>query len=114
VWSGSRPRAAYVSFILDRLSPFAVNKDGVIRGNYYDGLTDATTEVYGSVDKKVQRAAWMISKKKDRVFEAGVYNLTRPQCPCLAHVGTQTTDQMMLVRFEQPKTQDVRAVPIMV
>src|SRR5262249_980507 len=82
----------------------AVNKDGIIRGNFYDGLTDTTTEVYGSVDKKTQRAAWTIGKKKDRVFEAGIYNLTQPECPCLVHLGTQKTDQMLLVRMEQPKT----------
>jgi hypothetical protein len=81
----------------------AVNKEGIIRGNYYDGLMDTTTDVYGSVDKKTQRAAWTIGKKKDRVFEAGIYNLTQPECPCLLHIGTQTTDQMLLVRMEQPK-----------
>jgi len=81
----------------------AVNKDGIIRGNYYDGLMDTNAEVYGSIDKKTQRAAWTIGKKKDRVFEAGVYNLTQQQCPCLVHIGTQKTDQMMLVRVEQPK-----------
>ena len=81
----------------------AVNKDGIVRGNYYDGLLDTTTEVFGSVDKKTQRAAWTVGKKKDRVFEAGVYNLTQPQCPCLIHLGTQKTNQMLLVRVEQPK-----------
>ncbi|MCE9566977.1 MAG: hypothetical protein K8U57_33665 [Planctomycetes bacterium] len=81
----------------------AINKDGIIRGNYYDGLMDTTAEVYGSIDKKTQRAAWTIGKKKDRVFEAGVYNLTQQQCSCLVHIGTQKTDQMMLVRVEQPK-----------
>jgi len=81
----------------------ALNKDGVIRGNYYDGLMDSNTEVFGSVDKKTQRAAWTVGKKKDRVFEAGIYNLTQPQCPCLIHIGTQSTSQMMLVRMEQPK-----------
>ena len=78
----------------------AVNKDGVIRGNYYDGLMDTTTEVFGSVDKKAQRAAWTIGKKKDRVFEAGIFNLTQPQCPCLVHAGTTSTQQLMLVRVE--------------
>ena len=82
----------------------AVNKEGIIRGNFYDGLMDTTTEVYGSVDKKTQRAAWTIGKKKDRVFEAGIYNLTQPECPCLVHIGTQKTDQMLLVRVEQPKS----------
>jgi hypothetical protein len=82
----------------------AINKEGIIRGNYYDGLMDTNTEVYGSVNKKTQRAAWTIGKKQDRVFEAGVYNLTLPQCPCLLHVGAQTTSQLLLVRMEQPKT----------
>jgi hypothetical protein len=81
----------------------AINKDGIIRGNYYDGLVDKTTEVYGSVDKKAQLAAWTIGKNKDRVFEAGIYNLTLAECPCLLHVGSQTTQQLMLVRMEQPK-----------
>lgn len=81
----------------------AVNKDGIIRGNYYDGLMDTTTEVYGSVDKKTQRAAWTIGKKKDRIFEAGVYNLTRSETPVLVHFGTDKTQQLMLVRMEQPK-----------
>ena len=80
----------------------AVNKAGIIRGNYFDGLMDTTTNVYGSIDKNTQRAAWTIGKKKDRVFEAGVYNLTQAQCPCLLHIGTQTTNQMMLVRVDQP------------
>lgn len=82
----------------------AVNAKGIIRGNYYDGLMDTTTEVYGSIDKTTQRAAWTIGKKKDRVFDAGVYNLTQPQCPCLLHLGTQKTDQMMLVRVENPSS----------
>lgn len=81
----------------------AINKDGIIRGNYYDGIMDTTTEVFGSIDKKTQRAAWTIGKKKDRVFEAGVHNLTLQQCPCLVHIGTEKTSQMLLVRIEQPK-----------
>lgn len=82
----------------------ALNKDGVIRGNYYDGLMDTNTEVFGALDKKTQRAAWTIGRKKDRVFEAGIYNLAQPQCPCLIHIGTQSTSQMMLVRMVQPKS----------
>jgi hypothetical protein len=81
----------------------AVNKDGIIRGNYYDGVANTNTEVYGSVNKKAMLAAWTIGKNKDRVFEAGAYNLTQAECPCLLHVGTQSTQQMLLVRMEQPK-----------
>jgi hypothetical protein len=81
----------------------AVDKAGIIRGNYYDGLMDTTTEVYGSVDMKTQRAALTIGKKKDRVFEAGVYNLTQPEAPVLVHIGAGKTEQLLLVRMEQPK-----------
>src|SRR5262249_44419658 len=49
----------------------AVNKDGVIRGNYYSAVTDTTLPVYGSVDKKTQRAAWTIGDNKETVFETG-------------------------------------------
>jgi hypothetical protein len=82
----------------------ALNKAGIIRGNYYDGLMDTTSPVYGSVDKKTQRAAWTIGKKNDRVFEAGVSNLTKPEAPVLVHFGTDKTQQWLLVRVEQPAT----------
>jgi hypothetical protein len=80
----------------------AVNKQGIIRGNYYDGLMDTTTPVYGSVDKKNQRAAWTIGKSNDRVFDTGIYNLTKPQSPVLVHFGSDKTQQWLLVRVEQP------------
>jgi hypothetical protein len=81
----------------------AVNKDGIIRGNYYDGLMDTTTPIYGSVDKKTQRAAWTIGKKQDRVFEAGIENLTQDQTPILVHFGADRTQQWLLVRVQQPE-----------
>lgn len=82
----------------------AVNKDGIIRGNYYDGLMDTTSPIYGSVDPKTQRAAWTIGKKNDRVFETGIYNLTKAETPILVHFGTTRTQQWLLVRVEEPKS----------
>src|SRR5205085_1558719 len=43
----------------DKVFQLAVNKQGVIRGNYYDAFADSTLPVYGSVDREVQRAAWV-------------------------------------------------------
>jgi hypothetical protein len=83
----------------------AVDKNGIIRGNYYDGVMDTTTPVYGSVDKKSQRAAWTIGKTKDRVFEAGLWNLTQSEAPVLVHMGADKTQQWLLVRMEQPAGQ---------
>jgi uncharacterized protein (TIGR03000 family) len=81
----------------------AINAEGVIRGNYYDGLIDSTTPVYGSVDKKTQRAAWTIGDKKTPLFEAGLFNLTKEETPVLVHFGPDKTQQWLLVRMQQPK-----------
>ena len=81
----------------------AVSKDGIIRGNYYDGVMDVTTPVYGSVDKKTQRAAWTIGKKNDRVFDAGIENLTKEDAPVLVHIGKDKVQQWMLVRMQSKK-----------
>jgi hypothetical protein len=81
----------------------AVNKDGVVRGNYYDAVADNTLPIYGSVDKKTQRVAWSIGEKKTTVFETGLQNLTEEQTTLLVHYGTERTQQMVLVRLEEPK-----------
>jgi hypothetical protein len=86
----------------DKIFQLAVNKEGVIRGNYYDALADNALTVYGSVDKKTQRAAWYIGAKKEVVFEAGIANLTRDETTVLVHYGTGDTRQFTLVRVERP------------
>jgi hypothetical protein len=80
----------------------AINKDGVIRGNYYNGLTDTAVPVYGSVDKRTQRAAWVVGEKKDTVYETGLGNLTQPETSMLVHFGKDRTQQWTLVRLEAP------------
>jgi hypothetical protein len=83
----------------------AVNKKGTIRGNYYNALSDAALPVYGSVDKKTQRAAWTVGDKKDITYEAGVANLTKNETTLLVHIGKDRTQQWTLVRMEQPAGQ---------
>ncbi|HEY7312945.1 MAG TPA: hypothetical protein VH643_26510 [Gemmataceae bacterium] len=80
----------------------AINKDGAIRGNYFNGLTDMTVPIYGSVDKKTQRAAWTVGDKKDTVYETGVGNLSQPETSMLVHIGKDRTQQWTLVRLEPP------------
>jgi hypothetical protein len=85
----------------------AINKDGVIRGNYYNGLTDTTLPIYGSVDKNSQRVAWFVGDKKDVVYETGVGNLAQPETSMLVHFGKERTQQWTLVRLEAPKQDQV-------
>jgi hypothetical protein len=81
----------------------ALNKDGVVRGNYYNAVSDSVTPVAGALDKKTQRVAWTISDKKDVVYETGLYNLTQEQTTMLVHFGKDRTEQYKLFRIEQPK-----------
>jgi hypothetical protein len=83
------------------LFQLTVNKSGVIRGNYCNALSDTTLPVYGSVDKKTQRAAWKVDDRKEPIFEAGFANLTRAQTTMLVH-SKGGTQQWTLVRIDQP------------
>ncbi len=79
----------------------AVNKDGIIRGNYTATLTNDTKPIQGSVDKKTQRAAWTIGDNKENVMETGIYDLTKDEVPLLVHFGQDKTEQWLLVRVSQ-------------
>jgi hypothetical protein len=82
----------------------ALSKGGLLRGNYYNALTDTTDPVYGSVDPKTQRAAWTVGARKSPVYEAGIANLTRDETSVLIHFGKdQPPQQMVLVRIKQPE-----------
>ena len=80
----------------------ALNKEGIIRGNYYSAITDTSTPVFGSVNKNSQRAAWTVGDRKDTVYETGIGNLTQPETQMLVHFGTGRTQQWTLVRLEPP------------
>lgn len=89
--------------VAQRIFQLAVNKAGILRGNYYDAVADNNLPVYGSVDPKSQRAAWTIGDKKDIVFEAGLTNLTQNETTVLIHYGKDRTSEQMLVRLDPPK-----------
>ena len=85
----------------DLVLQLAVNKAGVIRGNFVASQTDQTLPVQGSIDKKTQRAAWTIGDNKQNVFETGVLNLTKDEVPALVHRGDDKAEQWTLVRLSE-------------
>ena len=87
----------------NQIFQLAINKDGILRGNYYDALSDTTLPVHGSVDKKSQRAAWTVGDRKETVYETGVGNLTEDESTMLVHFGKDRTQQWTLIRLEQPE-----------
>jgi hypothetical protein len=80
----------------------AVNKQGILRGNYTDTANDKTLPIQGAVDRQTQRVAWTIGDNTTNVLETGLYNLTKDEAPLLVHFGKDRTEQWLLVRLEQP------------
>jgi len=83
----------------------AINKQGVLRGNYTDEVTEHTLPIQGAVDPKTQRAAWTVGDNKDTVYDTGISNLTKDEAPLLVHFGKDRTQQWLLVRMKQPADQ---------
>ncbi|MFM8636118.1 MAG: hypothetical protein ACKOEX_15150 [Planctomycetia bacterium] len=100
-----RPLGVYALARKEETSPgtflsLAIDKAGLLRGTYYDAVSDSTQNITGKVDKKTQRAAWTIGDKKTPVYEAGLSNLTQQQTTILVHRDGGKVEQMLLVRVQ--------------
>ena len=75
VFAVQRPNASSPHAILQ----LAVSKEGAIAGSFYNVTTEKTRPAHGAVDKKTQRAAWVVGEGSEAkmVMEAGAYNLTQ-------------------------------------
>ena len=78
----------------------AVNKQGAIRGNCYNTVTQTTLPVQGAVDKSTQRVAWTVGDNTTTVFDTGLDNLTKDQAPTLVHVGNRGDTTVVDGTFE--------------
>lgn len=83
------------------LLQLAVNKEGIIRGNYYNTGDDNVRPIEGAVDKNTARVAWIVADKKDIIFDCGLYNLTKDETIVLVHFSKVKTEQWTLVRLKQ-------------
>jgi hypothetical protein len=91
--SRSGDKSGYMLFQL------AVNKAGIIRGNYFDKAANNAQLIQGSVDKDTQRAAWVVADRKNIIFDSVLYNLTRAETPVLVHMGKDKNEQWTFVRL---------------
>jgi hypothetical protein len=80
----------------------AVNKDGIVRGNYFNTGDNNVQQVQGAVDKQTQRVTWVVVDRKNIVFDTGLYNLTKDESTMLVHEGKDKTQQWTLVQLKQP------------
>jgi uncharacterized protein (TIGR03000 family) len=81
----------------------AINKSGIIRGNYFNAATRTDYPLRGAVDKKTQRVAGSPGDQKEIVFEVGLYNLTLDVTPVLVFSGKDKTEQWLMVRLKSPE-----------
>ena len=95
----------------DKVVQLAVNKDGIIRGNFQDNLTDKVVPVVGSVDKQTQRVALRPEGNDSIVVETSLYNLTNDEVPVLVHFGADRQELRTLMRLKQPEEQGGQAAP---
>jgi hypothetical protein len=95
----------------DRVVQLAVNKEGIIRGNLQDALTDKVIPVTGAVDKTTQRVSMKLEGVEKMIVETGLYNLTNDEVPVMVHQGPDRQESRTLIRLvppessEQPKQQ---------
>jgi uncharacterized protein (TIGR03000 family) len=82
----------------------AVNKAGIIRGNYSNVLTGTTLPVRGAVNQTTQRASWIVGDQKTTVYDTGIVNLTKDESPLLIHFGKERTQEWLLVRLKESDT----------
>lgn len=82
----------------------AMNKNGILKGNYYNPLTEELKPLSGAVDKKSTRAAWTIGTNKEVVYDTGIANLLKSESPILVHYGGDKTQQWTLVKMKAPST----------
>lgn len=86
----------------DKVLQLAVNKEGSLRGNLHDALTDKVTQLVGAVDKKSQRVAFRPAGSDWPVVECGLWNLTQDSLQVLIHFDKDRAEPRTLVRLSPP------------
>jgi hypothetical protein len=87
------------------LVQLAVNKQGELRGNYYDVLTAQDQTVAGTVDKQSQRATFKVSPGGNVSFETSLANLTQASGWITLRFANGQSRQWTLARFEDSTAQ---------
>jgi hypothetical protein len=85
----------------DMLFQLAVDKEGTVRGNYFNPPAKNAQQLAGAVDKKTQRITWIVEDRKNIVFDTGLFNLTKNETPILVHFGKDKTEQWIFVRLRR-------------
>ena len=91
------------------LLQLAVSKDGIVRGTYYDLLSDTDQPIRGSVDKQTQLVAWNVGAGGQATFQTALAVLTEPSGPVSVHYQNGQTRQWVLARYAKEPTENDNA-----
>jgi hypothetical protein len=88
------------------LVQLAVSKTGIVRGTYYDLLTDHDQPIRGALDKKSQQVAFTFGDQGKVTFETSLGNLTQAKGGIVAHFENGKTSNWTLARYEHEPTEE--------
>ena len=77
-----------------------MDKQGNIRGSYYDMITNDTHNVIGVIDKNTQQVRWTIDTNRQLTFVATLDQLTQSQGVVNVKLPGGQVQQWQLVRME--------------
>lgn len=84
------------------LFQLAINKDGVIRGNYLNQITNEKAQVHGALNKQTQQISWSVGENSDTVFDTNLSELMKEDSKVVVQFGPSNTKQMSLIRQKPP------------
>ena len=86
-----------------RMLQLSVNRDGLLRGDHFDVLSEETQALKGAIDKSTQRVAWTIGKDGRVVFQSTLADLTKPEGAVTAFFPDGKSTAWQLKQTAPPK-----------
>jgi hypothetical protein len=79
----------------------AVSKQGELKGNYYDSITNTTQPVSGSIDRETRKASWKVGGKGGATFETTLDALMKTPSDVTMKSGS-AEHEWELVQVQKP------------
>jgi hypothetical protein len=89
------------------LFQLAINKDGIVRGNYMNEITNEKSQIQGALDKKTQRLSWTVGQNPQTVFSTDLEDLVKDKGKVVVQFGPDNTQQMAFKRQAKPKQSEM-------
>jgi hypothetical protein len=84
------------------LFQLAINKEGIIRGNYMNQITNERSPLQGALDKKTGQISWYVGNNPTTVFETNFQEIAKKDSKVVVQFGAEQTQQMALIRLPKP------------